>query len=195
MNLNVSSATGFPNVLSITVNKNFHFKTSKLEWQGIHAAAEIRQNHPQHKAFYTSINPVHSEAKQPVEFHRETADGVLTPQFNRSNENPIIYLKEKRAEGWRSLSSHHQKQNPELGDSASIPCQLWWWGLSRPCSWALRVGIRSNGSQHAPTAGRREQHEASSNQLQSEKCQEPRRNSLNQPPLPCHELQLSLIKQ
>lgn len=86
------------------------------------------------KAFYTSINPVHSEAKQPVEFHGETADGVLTPQFNRSNENPIIYLKEKRAEGWRSLSSHHQKQNLELGDSASIPCQLWWWGLSRPCS-------------------------------------------------------------
>lgn len=93
-----------------------------------------------------SVNSVLSQAKQPVELHRETAERVLTPPsipklFDHSNENQITYL----TEGGGGTARHEQPQRASLANqrhqnpikkkkknrarrfsSALIPCQVWW---------------------------------------------------------------------
>lgn len=64
-----------------------------------------------------SVNSVLSQAKQPVELHRETAERVLTPPsipklFDHSNENQITYL----TEGGGGTARHEQPQRASLAN-------------------------------------------------------------------------------
>lgn len=117
-----------------------------------------------------------SQAKQPVELHRETAERVLTPPsipklFDHSNENQITYLTEG-GEGLRGMSSRSgqawqtsvirtqlkKKKKTGLGDSALHSSRAKCGGggeLSRLLQQSLACGNgEGDGSQHVATAGR-----------------------------------------
>lgn len=113
-----------------------------------------------------SINSALTEAKQPVELHREMTDRILTlypPLFDHSDENAIINL--TKGGNWETSAvaagrlgkpakSHHQNPIKKTQGYRPLLCthpmpSVWWWrGLSRLCSRASRVEM---GTKWQPT--------------------------------------------
>lgn len=137
-----SWATAFPNVLNIMGHINFQSRTSKLEWQGTQAAAEIRQKHALTQSFHVGQGQAACRVTQgdgwwgphtsiphclttPMEIQSSTwprgggeggiwETSVVAAASLAHRRSPVIRTQLKKKNRTRRLSS------------ALIPCQVWW---------------------------------------------------------------------